>query len=267
MKVETMPETQETNSDQNRANDKKKWRPSAWLWFALYGALVLTGLIVGGLFFTVGSDRVRFWTENLLTASILAAIIVQALIYRRQWKAMQDSLTKTRNLVAQNERAIKAAEDNVKTVEETAIYANRAYLRADYAMMRGSAGVRPYLRIENSGNTPANDVRLSYSCDFRDSPPYTDYGDGMVAYDVGFNHQAKVGLIAPKGFELVPPPDTKTLTASEREQWRADGIKLYIWGVISYEDIFNKPRRTQFTFSQVASSPKGEPCEYGNRAD
>src|SRR6185295_16381809 len=84
-----MPETQETDSNHNDAHDKKKRRPRAWLWFVLYGALVLTGLFIGSWYFEKGAERAKFWVEGLLSAGVLSVVIIQAVIYRKQWGVME----------------------------------------------------------------------------------------------------------------------------------------------------------------------------------
>jgi hypothetical protein len=87
-----MPETQKASNHQKESNHKKKWRSSAWLWFVLYGIVVLAGLSIGSCYFKNGADRAKFWVEGLLSAGVLSVVIVQAVIYSKQWKAMASSL-------------------------------------------------------------------------------------------------------------------------------------------------------------------------------
>lgn len=184
-----------------------------------------------------------------------------------QARLLAESVVESRKLLAQNERAVKAAEKNVETVEKTAIYANRAYVTASHGLYRGTAGLMMHLRIENSGNTPANDVHVSYNCELRESPPHKYTEGEPVVYDIGFTKQERVGLIPPKGSHLVPTAQDKVITAPEREKWRAGEIRFYCWGTIIYEDIFNERRRTEFCFSTWGQAIRSYPCEYGNRAD
>jgi hypothetical protein len=181
-----------------------------------------------------------------------------------QWKAMDKSLEESRKLVAQNERAIRAAEDNVKTVEKTSIYANRAYL---VAKIRNNEPYHFKLAIENGGNTPANNVRVSYACKAMQDPPWQlDEQTNQVVYDTGRDITIQLGVIAPNGSHgTVQTAGFAPRTDIERQEWDG-GVKLYCWGWIYYEDIFNEKWHTEFCFYKSLQQPQGHPCDYGNEA-
>jgi len=218
------------------------------------------------------------WFEpiSILTALLVVGVGITAYIYRGQLQKMTEAvemakgqlvamqhqeqaqyaaLEETRKLVSQNERAIKAAEDNVKTVEKTAIYSQRAYLSA---RVDGKQGYLLDLISENSGNTPANKVEVWYSIGFLDQPP-----DGL---DADFDNHVPIGLIAPRTEYLIGVTYTKEITPAIYREGFSSGRKFYCWGTIWYEDIFHQGRRTFFAFHQQYESGRGVACKAGNEA-
>ena len=69
------------------------------------------------------ADRAQVFLESMFSLAIVIVVVVHAVMYYKQARAMDAQ-------VQQSERAVKAAEDNVKTVEQSAIDANRAYVIA-----------------------------------------------------------------------------------------------------------------------------------------
>src|ERR1051325_639559 len=191
----------------------------AWL-FAIGVLTALLLLVVGWMgfwIFHLYTDRAKFIADVSLNVLILAAILLQVYIYfrqrdvmKQQWQAMQaglertdrviekmqsqldevqkqsglmeSSLAQTRTLVEQNERAVKAAEANVRTVEKTSIYANRAYLSV--AIEKIEESFQFHLRVDNSGNTPAINVLVWFNCRMADKPPYDVENGRVTAYDI-----------------------------------------------------------------------------------
>lgn len=183
-----------------------------------------------------------------------------------QTTLMNLSLEETRKMVDQNERAVKAAENNVETVEKTAIYTNRAYI---VAKIRGAGREWPQLRlrIQNTGNTPANDVTVTYDCGLREEPPHTEWPDGGVTYDAGWIVIERLGLIAPQSsYHVIETQLVVALDNAQTDQWRSGKLKFYCWGRIYYEDIFNDKRHTDFCFVMSEEHPNGYPCKHGNQA-
>ena len=221
---------------------------------------------VSAFYVNEGSVSVNFFVGSLFSIAAVIVVIIQAVIYDRQAKALDAQLEENRRLVAQNERAVKAAEDNVATVEKTAIYANRAYV---VAKIRGAGKQWPQLRlrIQNTGNTPANNVIVAYDCGLREEPPHTEWPDGGVTYDAGYTEVERLGLIAPESsYHVIETPLVVALDNAQTDQWQAGKLKFYCWGRIYYEDIFNDKRHTDFCFVMSVAYPKGYPCEHGNQA-
>lgn len=208
------------------------------------------------------SDAAQVFIESMFSLAIVIVVVVHAMMYYKQARAMDAQ-------VQQTERAIKAAEDNVETVEKTSIYANRAYVtakirsvtsvtkRLDTFLMR--------LRIENSGNTPANNLVVVYGCGLKEKPPWEKTPEGLLICDSPSPYVTRLGVVAPNdSYQVV---DTPRISFESIEDFRAfeDGkLAFYCWGNIVYEDIFNEKRHTAFSFVQSAAYPNGYPCEYGN---
>lgn len=129
-----MPETQETKSNQNKPRDKKEGRSRAWLWFVVYGLLVLVGLSIGSWYFEKGADRAKFWVEGLLSAGVLSVVIFQAAIYRKQWDTMERSL------------AVQS----------------RAYVEV-HSIETNPSDTWTVIKVENIGKIPAKNVRVMWT--------------------------------------------------------------------------------------------------------
>lgn len=269
-------EIQETRQPDNQQNEGIEQRPPRPLrtvaWIASSVALlgvVIEALFIASRYLASTSDPIQFITGNLVNGLIFVAIVAQVLIYRKQrdimeqqWRAMRDSL-------AQNERAIQVAREGVGIAERTAIYANRAYVTAKIASLNEAMGhVKFRLQIENSGNTPANNVSVSYAFRLLDKPPHTEQF-GLVVFDIGFTEAERLGVIAPHGGYYVIKTPTINLSPAgpdEITRWKLRELKAYCWGRIVYEDIFNDRRFTDFCFVQSDEYRAGYPCKHGNLA-
>jgi hypothetical protein len=156
------------------------------------------------------------------------------------------------------------AEKSIAHAEQSSIYANRAYV---LAKIRNQEPYQFKLAIENGGNTPANNVRVSYTCRVMEKDPWRiDEQTGQVVYDAGFDITVRLGVIAPNGsHETIWTVAFTPHTEIQKQEWR-DGVKLFCWGRISYEDIFKKDRHTDFCFYKSERQPEGYHSEYGNEA-
>jgi hypothetical protein len=165
---------------------------------------------------------------------------------------------------AVGEAQFDIAKANIEAAEKSAIYAQRAYVMASIKQIE--EGFKIHLRIENNGNTPANNVHVVYSCGMREEPPYRVEDNNVVVYDSGWNREIRLGLIAPNRDHVVITPSREGPTGVEWPKWKLSQARYYCWGRIIYEDIFNQKRHTDFAFFQGHGYPSGCPCEYGNEA-
>jgi|GEM_PF-3996892 len=276
------------------------------------GGVFLSVLLLISIFQPGMAERVKFFTVNALSLLVLMAIIVQVIVYRRQWEVMQEQrrvmgkqLQTMRDSLAQNKTAMEKSwlfanaqglatreqlldmkeqtwamrgqleaiktqnatlEKSIEIGEMSSIYAQRAYVTASVEKIEE---FQFHLRIENSGNTPANDVHVAFSFGMRDKPPYEVGEDGLIAYDADWAHKQRLGLIAPGGHQpVITPKQSDPFKAQSKlwDKWKLSQVRYYVWGRIFYEDIFNKKRHTDFCFFQGQGFPSGYPCEYGNSA-
>jgi hypothetical protein len=177
---------------------------------------------------------------------------------------MQGQLELMREQVIASEAQFRVAGEGIRVAEKNAIYANRAYVAA--SIDRITEGFRFHLRVENSGNTPANDVRISYGCNLRDKAPVDKAENGQISYHSDWAYEEGLGVIAAKSSSILVTPKFNQLTGPEHQKWKLGQIKFYCWGLISYDDIFKERRLTWFCFHQSQAHPNGYPNEYGNQA-
>src|SRR6266478_816698 len=105
-----MPENDKSNGDSDKAKKPNsdplqttdsliKGLPVGLQWIFIRAFIAFLTLLLVSIFHPSMTERVKFFTVNALSLFVLAAIAVQALIYRkqsdtmeRQWKAMTDQL-------------------------------------------------------------------------------------------------------------------------------------------------------------------------------
>src|SRR5438270_10195275 len=64
--------------------------PKSLRWVYIIGAVLLLALLLVSYLHPSMAERVKFFTVNALSLLVLVAIVVQAIIYRRQWTVMED---------------------------------------------------------------------------------------------------------------------------------------------------------------------------------
>lgn len=251
-------------------------RPIIWAMFiAIVGFAVL--VVVGMFFVNEHSERIRFVTVNALSLFVLLAILVQAYINGKQWRVMQQGIAQNDKMIEQmqaqldvmrqqvvaSESQFHVALDGVRVAEKNSIYANRAYVAA--SIERIDEGFQFHLHIRNTGNTPANDVRINYGGSLREKPPVEKLENGQIAYHSDWSYEQGLGVIAPRGTSILITPKFNQLTGPEHHKWKLSQLKFHCWGTIIYEDIFNERRQTWFSFHQSQAHPRGYPDEFGNQ--
>lgn len=240
---------------------------------ALGGFLVIVGIAV---FHPSLNERWKFGTDMTLNLLILFAIAVQAYIYTRQRDVMQQQAQHMDGqLTAMLDAADKAKGQLVamQHQEEVLFASQRAYITAK-VRNTGSGSHQWRLRIENSGNTPANNVRVYYAAEMRDSPPwsqfnkpFTELPDKQIVFDTALHRSERLGVVAPnKSYHVIRTPKQSALSPEDKKRWIAQDLMFFVWGVIVYEDIFGNERQTFFCLYESQRHPEGYPCEHGNEA-
>ncbi len=279
-----MPEDNQTSDDSGEVNKKDesashatvRAKSSGLQWIIIGGCVATAALLYISIYFPNMTERVKFFISSFLSLLVLMVIILQAIIYKRQagymrdqWKAMniqagtmeqqlaamRDSLEETRKMGDQNERAVRAAERNIEIIQESTIYAQRAYV----SVTRGEvAGDMFFLVIENSGHTPANDVEIGAIAEIREQPP--DPETSSIRW-------ATMGVIAPDEYIKRMVVRRGEATPEMRELVNDGKMQFYCSGIIRYTDIFKNPRQTKFCFYQRFGTNQFGPCATGNEAD
>lgn len=241
------------------------------LWKVMDQSLKRTDAIIGSMREQAG------FMKNQADAALRAAEMAtgQLVAMQHQEQAQFSALEETRKIVEQNERAIAATDKNIELAERNNIYAQRAYVVAKIRKVRDE-DAEPYvikdtlwfwLRVENDGKTPENNVVVQFEYGLRDQPPCLKTNNGRIVCDEGFTHIERLGVVAPNGrYHVIRTAEVPLPSGDQYEAWKFDKARFYCWGKISYEDIFNEARWTWFCFFQSQAYPYGFPCDYGNSA-
>ncbi len=98
-------------------NNPNSYISGRWLWAIGALAFVGMGLVawLGFWLFDKGKDRAIFISGASINVLILAAVLLQAFIYRRQWDSMQDALRIERAKIAPR---VRVAEVRVENFQE-----------------------------------------------------------------------------------------------------------------------------------------------------
>jgi hypothetical protein len=266
-----MAESNQTpnNADQSNSGQNNGRPYGDMYWVYIIGSWSLIGLLLVAIFWPGMTERLRFFVTTLWVLVTAFAVIAQAVIYRKQWAIMESSLSRS-------DTAIELTKQSISFNEKSFEYAQRAYVVAKIRDIGDRDETLQFrLRIENSGNTPANDVTVFYSCGLREKSPHEkDPETGLIVYDIGYTETERLGLIAPNGsYHVISTPEISAVQADpayslteEFKRFEAGEFRFYCWGRIVYEDIFNEKRQTEFCFFQSIEQPNGYPCQYGNHA-
>ncbi len=228
-------ETANDTQDADAGQDNISPRGLGGIFIAAAWAFVC--LLVVAIFWPNLPQRMAFFTGNLFNLIIAFAVIAQVVIYRKQWRVME----------LQTE------------------YANRAYVCLPAGNMKifteietGNDWLAFEFRLENTGNTPANNVHVCGSTGIAENVP-------DPSLTVGNKHERDVGLIAPKAHVLQWFKEP-VLTSEENRRWVQGELKIYCSGVITYYS-FGKVRTTKFCFLKKLASMNLESCGKWNDAD
>lgn len=259
-----MPENNKTDPDDSPKHDEDEKDSQRGLGMIIgVGIVVLLIVILVGAVF-VDSQKIRFVTEFSLTVALATLVAVQAYIYRKQWKAMQESLTETQTIVTQNAQLVKAAQDTVTLTERGLRIGSRAYFFVWEATLESpiNSGQYPLLKVvfKNSGKTPAFKHRVRLEQGFFG-------GDALEKARKGIMPDMRP--MSGKGLGIVGP-DSYTTNYPERQSWKSTEdeelaikgeIVFYVWGLICYSDIFGEEHSSKF--SLFAKNPHTTSLSFG----
>jgi hypothetical protein len=134
----------------------------------------------------------------------------------------------------------------------------RAYVGVVYPEVKID-GVRLIASIDyqNSGQTPAHDVEVYMSAKiFSDTPKWTKPGTADDAL--------KGGVLLPNVFwQKYRPVEEASYSGDLREEILAQKKRIWVWGTISYRDIYGEPCHVQFRFWSGQNEREERPYHWG----
>jgi hypothetical protein len=155
-----------------------------------------------------------------------------------------------------------------RTMERTIEIGNRAYVSVDKGSLlkelKVGEPVNATVNFVNKGNTPALKVKTRGSIGFTAD----QISEPMQPIPGDVNDPQSTAVIAKDGamyagFEGAVPLDEQGM-----ELFNQKKLRLYIWGVIEYEDMFGKPHKTSFCFTHPPEPGISlEVCPINNTAD
>jgi hypothetical protein len=89
-------------------------------WIIFGGFVLFIILLLISIFLPYLTERLKFFTVNLLSLLVLVIIAIQALISRRQWGVMQEQTAIAQKATTAAELSSKAAEQSIKLAQENA---------------------------------------------------------------------------------------------------------------------------------------------------
>lgn len=186
----------------------------------------------------------------------------QAQIYQRQSDLMEGALEISTKAAEAGVVAAEAARLAVDEAQKASQIELRAYIGLDSAKIKNvSAGKRPafLLQFKNAGRTPARNVVL-WSTYKYDGVPET------IARSPGAS--TSNSTVSPDGVIGGPQELSRPLSAAEVAAIRAGKAALYVFGEVTYEDIFGVTRYTRFNLIHGGAEAGAlMVCATGNDAD
>jgi hypothetical protein len=143
--------------------------------------------------------------------------------------------------------------------------ANRAFVivqSSDLTVFEIGKKTEALVAFTNSGKVPATNVRIYGHIQLRDSPLAPDMPG---AKDIGEEPSQDI-MPANGGSALMPISSGLELTPHLRELIDKGTHRIYVWGIVTYEDMFG-PHWTKFCMIQYGKTMKLEMCTNNNETD
>jgi hypothetical protein len=231
----------------------KRWMPVLFVVGLLtVGAVGVWFILWASQLFTDPTAALTFIMGSIISLFLLLSTIATTCIYWGQ-----------RNIMLQQWRAMRA---QLSAMEQQAEYAQRAYvcvpagnIQIVHQLPASTERVAVFnLRVENFGNTPANDVRIHSFAEI-----VTDVPD--PAMKVTGKEPSRIGLIAPHAHteHWIRTPE---LSREDDQRWVNGEIEICCGGVITYST-FGETRTTKFCLLQRVRSASVEPYGKWSEAD
>jgi hypothetical protein len=231
----------------------------------------------------------NFFAQNIFSMFILLAVIVQAVISNRQWRAMKDSVERTDTIIenmqgqltsmVHQEEAMQgqlivmnaqeaAMRDALEETRRTVRYSEAAYIAIkDGLLIQFGPNQTTVAKMfyTNAGNTPAYNVRIYGHMNLWERALVPTEHDKLKE---GFGGvEISQDLIAPNGERTHTLKSRGALTDQLFQEIQAGRLRFYVWGIITYEDIFNRQRWTTFCSMQIGGGMALFGCGSNNDAE
>jgi hypothetical protein len=219
------------------------------------------------------------WIVALATAAIFVTSLLQWRAISGQWGEMQSGSKQTDRLIKEANRIANSME---KTSEESkrALDATIGMARRDQRAWVGPIEVVPAWReptnkpiyikdgfpakfevvITNSGKSPARKVRTWIQFD-------TIPADRKFSPNYGLPQKQSVSVIQPQQRFTLPTSSLQPVNASDIDTIKNGKAILYLFGKITYEDIFKTQHSTTFCMTLAPSLDGFAACDAYNEAD
>jgi hypothetical protein len=218
----------------------------------------------------IATMMTSFWATtvrdpiNLFTFALVLVGAIQAGLFFWQLSLIRDSLKDTQEAADAARDSAKAAKDGVELARETSERELRAYVLPEIARVTQfhPDNVACLVILRNSGKTPASDISIWSSVAIAvypvekvaDPPVEAPPNHGFLAANANFH--------VTKTYSAVP---------AELAGVKAGHAAVYMFGRLTYRDVFNKIWATDFCFfygGEAGLHPEGIMAAYShyNRA-
>lgn len=281
-RIQPVPQPRRRSSiEQQEAENRKKLTRKEVAFVASVGIGGIAVLfLIGWLLLPFSGKILPFVMASAWPLLALIVVTYQAVVYRRQWNAMLDSLKQTdrvidrmqlqlgaireqttvmQNSLVETQKMVRHSERSVEIAEHNMEYAQRAYITVSAEW--GETGFK--ITVRNSGNTPTIEATMVAITDFGITPPNIPETWG----DDSFN----LCMIAPRdprdefvAFKRIPTPEESKDATGEF----GDMYHWWVTGLVYYRDIFSRDfgdyRETDFCFYFDQRWQKTRPHLSGN---
>jgi len=262
--VDAVPQTEQTDNSQK---PKQKVFFRGGFWWITIGATILIGTVIRlSRVFATQAEQYTFIAQAVVNVLIFAAILVQALIYRRQWQvmegqwdAMQEGLNQTDRVIekmqgqwdamesqakimkeslAETRAMTKITEQSVEVARQAMVIGTQAYVGV-HSLEAHLGNETVILRLENIGRVPTEWIKLHVRVSrIREDGLYTR----VYEIDLG-----SIKLL-PGNFPIPVKIPLDELTRHEATSILNGEVSLSIGGIIEYGNGFKNAEENEFGF-------------------
>ncbi|HEV8427563.1 MAG TPA: hypothetical protein VGQ41_06595 [Pyrinomonadaceae bacterium] len=241
-------QTQPNKSVQGQENNNNSER-GLWIIIGVGAVLLVAVVVIGGVFIDTG--RVRFITEFSLTVLLAALVAVQAYIYRKQWEVMGQQRVEI-------EKQAGYMLESLKSTREHTIHTLRAYVNIRLVVPDFPKQI--LMEIVNFGQTPAHNVQFAHMIAVKPFQEIPEASPESVDWVIP-------GVPLAPTMSIEKPLLLGKISEADMAKLHDPQYRLFVWGVIRYEDVFYKTRYTRFSAFYVPLTRKIGTCSKGNDAN